>query len=787
MAASEENGALFPIFILTIMALPLVPYTILKLCRAASKKTKVIHCQCAECSRSGKYRKSIFKRISNFSTCSNLTLVLLWVIMIFLVYYIKSISQEIQVFEPFSILGLQPGATDSEIKKAYRRLSVQYHPDKNPDPEAHSYFVEYIAKAYQALTDPISRENFEKYGHPDGRQLRQCHIFLVQGFQMGIALPQFLLDIDGASGGILLLWIVGVCILLPLVIAVIYLSRSSKYTGNYVMHQTLSTYYYFMKPSLAPRDLKKYVSGTITEAAEFLLDLIKVMEVFIKAAEYMEIPVRRTDDEPLQKLFMSVRSELNLDLKNIKQEQAKFWKQHPAMVKTELLIQAQLTRESAALSPALLGDFKRMLELAPRLLEELQKVRSKPSYHFCLSRLPGLIIIRYHIDLRYMNLSCAISLLLIMYPLLQMALIPRTAQGHGWLRPAVGVVELSQCIIQAVPLSARKATGGSSEGIASFLQLPHFSEAVVKKIARKAPSPIYLHIYFLLFPLISWLGVIYSLLQKVRTFQDLRDMTMEDRAQLLTQTAGFSPTEVQDVEMVLEMMPSLTVEVTCETEGEEGIQEGDVVTVQAWITLERGNGLIGALPHAPYFPFHKEENFWFLLADSVSNNVWFSQKVSFMDEATAITTASKTIQETMEVSGASAKETSEAVKRTIEKVRGGSRLVMGRFPAPTEGNYNLTCYCLCDSWIGCDKKTNLKVKILKRTRAGTRGGLVSEGPILEDGIEEEEENEEDYDDYESEYSEEEEEEKDTKKKGPAANGAVHNKGSSSEGSGSDEE
>ncbi|XP_022736408.1 dnaJ protein ERDJ2A-like isoform X2 [Durio zibethinus] len=617
MAASEENNALFPIFILTIMALPLVPYTILKLCRAASKKTKVIHCQCAECSRSGKYRKSIFKRISNFSTCSNLSLVLLWIIMIFLVYYIKNISQEIQVFEPFSILGLEPGASDSEIRKAYRRLSVQYHPDKNPDPEAHKYFVEYIAKAYQALTDPISRENFEKYGHPDGRQ----------GFQMGIALPQFLLDIDGASGGILLLWIVGVCILLPLVIAVIYLSRSSKYTGNYVMHQTLSTYYYFMKPSLAPS---------------------KVMEVFTKAAEYMEIPVRRTDDEPLKKLFMSVRSELNLDLKNIKQEQAKFWKQHPAIVKTELLIQAQLTRESAALSPALLGDFKLMLELAPRLLEEL--------------------------------------------------------------------------------------------------------------------------------------------LKKVRTFQELREMIMEDRAELLNQAAGFSPAEVQDVEMVLEMMPSLTIEVTCETEGEEGIQEGDIVTVQAWITLKRGNGLTGALPHAPHFPLPKEENFWFLLADTVSNNVWFSQKVSFMDEAAAITAASKTIQETMEVSGASVKETSEAVKKAVEKVRGGSRLVMGKLPAPMEGNYNLTCYCLCDSWIGCDKKTNLKIKILKRTRAGTRGGHVSEeGPLVEDGVEEEEANEEEYDDYESEYSEDEEDDKDTKKKGPVANGTMHEKGSSSEGSGTDEE
>ncbi|KAH9667958.1 DnaJ protein ERDJ2A [Citrus sinensis] len=575
MAATEENSQLFPIFILTIMALPLVPYTILKLCRAFSKKIKTIHCQCSECARSGKYRKSIFKR----------------------------------------------------------------------------------------------------------------------GFQMGIALPQFLLDIDGASGGILLLWIVGICILLPLVVAVIYLSKSAKYTGNYVMHHTLSTYYYFMKPSLAPS---------------------KVMEVFIKAAEYMEIPVRRTDDEPLQKLFMSVRSELNLDLKNIKQEQAKFWKQHPAIVKTELLIQAQLTRGSAALSPALLGDFRRVLELAPRLLEELMK----------------------------------------------MAVIPRTAQGHGWLRPAVGVVELSQSIIQAVPLSSRKATGGSTEGTAPFLQLPHFTEAVIKKIARK-----------------------------VRTFQELRDMSLQDRAELLSQVGGFSSTEVQDVEMVLQMMPSLTVEVTCETEGEEGIQEGDIVTIQAWVTLKRGNGLIGALPHAPYYPFHKEENFWFLLADSVSNNVWFSQKVSFMDEPAAITAASKAIEDTMEGSGATVKETSAAVREAAEKVRSGSRLVMGKIQAPAEGNYNLTCYCLCDSWLGCDKRTNLKVKILKRTRAGTRGGIISEeGPIVEDGAEEEEEDEEEeYDDYESEYSEDEEDERDTKKKVPAANGTVSKKGTNSELSGSDEE
>ncbi|GMY25142.1 dnaJ protein ERDJ2-like [Fagus crenata] len=680
MAASEENSALFPIFVLSVMALPLVPYTVITLFRAFSKKTKDIHCQCSVCSSSGKYRQSIFKRISNFSTWSNLSVVLLWIVMAVLVYYIKNISHEIEVFEPFSILGLEPRASDSEIKKAYRRLSIQYHPDKNPDPEAHTYFVEYISKAYQALTDPVSRENFEKYGHPDGRQ----------GLQMGIALPSFLLNIDGASGGVLLLAIVGVCILLPLVMAVIYLSSSSKYSGNYVRHQTLSAYYYFMKPSLAPS---------------------KVMEIFTKAAEYMEIPVRRSDDEPLQRLFLLVRSELNLDLKNIRQEQAKFWKQHPALVKTELLIQAQLNRESAALSPALLGDFRRVLELSPRLLEELMK----------------------------------------------MAIMPRTSQGHGWLRPAIGVVELSQNFIQAVPLSARKTTGGVSEGIAPFLQLPHFSEAIVKKITRK----------------------------KVRTFQEFQDLTIQERAELLTQVAGFSAAESQDVEMVLEIMPSITIDIKCETEGEEGIQEGDIVTMLAWITLKRGNGLVGALPHAPYFPFHKEENFWLLLADSVSNDVWLSQKLSFMDEAAAITAATNAIQQSKEGLGSSLKEINVAVKEAIEKVRNGSRLAMCKFQAPAEGNYNLTFYSLCDSWIGCDKKTPLKVKVLKRSRAGTRAGdLAGEGLTVEDKIEEEEEEEEEgFDDYESEYSEDDEDEKDTRTNGIVANDSGHGEhsGSSSDG------
>ncbi|CAA3032212.1 dnaJ ERDJ2A-like [Olea europaea subsp. europaea] len=343
-----------------------------------------------------------------------------------------------------------------------------------------------------------------------------------------------------------------------------------------------------------------------------------------------------------------------------------------------------------------------------------------------------------------------------------MAIIPRTPQGHGWLRPAIGVVELSQSIIQAVPLSARKATGGSSEGYGPFLQLPHFTESVVKKISRK----------------------------KVRMLQDLRDMKPEERAELLTQVAGFSADESRDVEIVIEMMPSISIDITCETEGEEGIQEGDIVTMQAWITLHRGNGLIGALPHAPYFPLEKEENFWLLIADSMSNDVWISQKVNFVDEATAIIAATKAIQELKEGSGDSVREINAAVKAAVDRVKAGSRLVMSKFQAPAEGNYNLSSYCLCDSWIGCDAKSGIKLKVLKRSRTGTRGMVAAdELPALEDGGDEVEEEDEYDDDYESEYSEDDEDVKGKEANGAVVNGSAHVRGdddSSSDGSGSEE-
>ena len=100
----------------------------------------------------------------------------------------------------YEILGVARDASEAEVKKAYRRLAMKHHPDRNPgNPEAEAHFKE-AKEAYEALSDKDKRAAYDRFGHagvqggPGGGGFGAVAIWAhVGGFLAGLFLARPLL------------------------------------------------------------------------------------------------------------------------------------------------------------------------------------------------------------------------------------------------------------------------------------------------------------------------------------------------------------------------------------------------------------------------------------------------------------------------------------------------------------------------------------------------------------------------------------------------------------------
>ncbi|KAK7107985.1 translocation protein SEC63 homolog [Littorina saxatilis] len=330
----DEEGGTFFYFLLSFWALVLFPATYFCWPRAkesddSSKKKG--ECNCEPCLKKNLIREK--QETSVKPAVIKLILVIGWVIFFLLAYKVSMIQLDYVEYDPFGELEIDRGASTREIRRAYKKLSLIYHPDKETGDEKR--FMR-IAKAYAALTDEESRKNWEEFGNPDGPEATR----------FGIALPKWIVERENS------MWVLAVyglvfMIILPVVVGV-WWYRSIKFSSDQVLLDTTRLYYYFINKT--PNMILKRAVMILAASCEF------------DRMHNAEVQDRPSDNEELPQLIKI--------LGNVQEKNRERPLCFPYSVKTRVLLHSHFQR--LKLNEATLGaDQTYILKKCPYLVNEM--------------------------------------------------------------------------------------------------------------------------------------------------------------------------------------------------------------------------------------------------------------------------------------------------------------------------------------------------------------------------------------------------------------------------------
>ena len=335
----EYDNSAFYYFALTLLSIYLVPgtWSFLKEVYLAffgggdvgsEARTVMERAKAAEM----KGKSSGIVRLSKKSFLWNAALlVVVWALFLFLVSLVSS-DGEVSTFDPYQILGIEAGSEDKIIKSAYRKLSLKYHPDKNIGSKVAEEMFMKIAKAYEALTDEVSKENYEKYGNPDGKQ----------SLEVSIGLPTIILNNPKV---VLVIYLIFMVLFIPISVGLWY-SNSKKYGDKNILYDSYRAFYHLLKESSKLRHMPEILSCS---------------------SEFRDLNVYKAEQKP--KI-----SEIMGKMQAGKLMERPVYDKNVQIMRGNILIHTHVLRMTSMLTPDLKEDLNKMLTIAPELIEGMIEI-----------------------------------------------------------------------------------------------------------------------------------------------------------------------------------------------------------------------------------------------------------------------------------------------------------------------------------------------------------------------------------------------------------------------------